>query len=130
MLISSNWDKILRLFKFSGKVITFLPCFVLFFYRKLPMQNIFGHNRFVFVNRFSIFLLHILRQIDAVFDCGTLRRIFSVFLNVILTFQLKEHLTKLCLRRHTYVQKIRIKSQHIECFDTQLLLTNESSKYY
>ena len=32
MLISSNWDKILRLFKFSGKVITFLPCFVFVFF--------------------------------------------------------------------------------------------------
>ena len=53
-----DFDRILRVLKFCGKIITSHE----FLYRKIPIKNCFGAKLFLFVKRFSIFLQHILGQ--------------------------------------------------------------------
>ena len=55
MKISSDPDKILRISKFCGKIITAM----IFFLQKIPIQNLFWTELFLIVNRFSNnFLAH------------------------------------------------------------------------
>ena len=71
IIVLSNHNEIPRISKFCGKIFIFLS---LDFYTENPFSKLFLTRTFLFVNRFSEFLLHILRL-----NCA--KKIFHLDLN-------------------------------------------------
>ena len=75
MLISGHSDKILRFFKFSGKIITSPPAY--FSVENSLFENIFGHNFCFCQPIFKIFVAHITTNLVLII----VRKIFCLPLN-------------------------------------------------
>ena len=79
MIISSIWDKILRVLIFSRKIVTSLACYS---HTKLPIQKkkekkCFGHKYFIFQPIFNIFAAHFTTKLGL--NIG--KKIFFLMLN-------------------------------------------------
>ena len=75
MPISSNYSKMLRFFKFSGKIITSLSCY--FSIENSLFKIIFGHNFCICQLIFKIFVAHFTTNLDL----NIVKKIFCLPLN-------------------------------------------------